>query len=41
MSTVDYVQFPLALIPYLIPPAVLVLGYWYFESTAAQFAEEL
>lgn len=41
LSTVDYVQWPLALLPYLIPPAVLVLGYWYFKSTAAQFAEEL
>jgi hypothetical protein len=38
---VDYVGWPLALIPYLIPPLVLVLGYWYFNSTAAQFAEEL
>jgi ABC-2 type transport system permease protein len=41
LSTVDYVQWPLALLPYIIPPAVLVLGYWYFKSTAAQFAEEL
>lgn len=41
MSTVDYVQWPLALIPYVIPPVILVLGYWYFESTAAKFAEEL
>jgi ABC-2 type transport system permease protein len=41
LSTVDYVGWPLALIPYLIPPLVLVLGYWYFNSTAAQFAEEL
>jgi ABC-2 type transport system permease protein len=41
LSTVDYVSWPLALIPYIIPPAVLILGYWYFKSTAAQFAEEL
>jgi ABC-2 type transport system permease protein len=41
LSTVDYVQWPFALLPYLIPPAVLVLGYWYFNSTAAKFAEEL
>ena len=41
LSTVDYVQWPLALFPYLIAPAVLVLGYWYFNSTAAKFAEEL
>ena len=41
MSTFDYVHFPLGLIPYIIPPAVLILGYWYFESTAAKFAEEL
>jgi ABC-2 type transport system permease protein len=40
-STVDYVQFPLALLPYLIPPIVLVAGYLYFESAAAKFAEEL
>jgi ABC-2 type transport system permease protein len=41
LSTVDYVQWPFALLPYLIPPVVLVLGYWYFNSTAAKFAEEL
>ncbi len=41
LSTVDYIQWPFALIPYVIPPLVLVLGYWYFESTAAKFAEDL
>lgn len=41
MSTADYVHWPLALIPYIIPPIVLIAGYWYFESTAAKFAEEL
>jgi ABC-2 type transport system permease protein len=41
LSTHDYVQFPFFLIPYLIPPIALFVGYWYFESTAAKFAEEL
>lgn len=41
LSTVDYVPMPLALLPYLIPPVVLVVGYWYFNSAAAKFAEEL
>lgn len=41
LSTADLVQWPLALLPYLIPPVVLVAGYWYFESAAAKFAEEL
>jgi ABC-2 type transport system permease protein len=41
LSTADLVSWPLALLPYLIPPVVLVAGYWYFESAAAKFAEEL
>jgi ABC-2 type transport system permease protein len=41
LSTGDLVSWPLALLPYLIPPIVLVAGYWYFESAAAKFAEEL
>ncbi|MGA7912797.1 MAG: ABC transporter permease [Candidatus Dormiibacterota bacterium] len=41
LSTVDYVHWPLALLPYLIPPAIFVVGYLYFESAAAKFAEEL
>lgn len=41
LSTVDYVPMPLALLPYLIPPVVLIVGYWYFNSAAAKFAEEL
>jgi ABC-2 type transport system permease protein len=40
-STTDLVHGPLALLPYLIPPVVLVAGYLYFESAAAKFAEEL
>jgi len=32
---------PLWLVPYLLPLALLALGYWYFERTAAQFAEEI
>jgi len=35
------VPWPFALIPYLIPVALLVIGYWYFEAAAAKFAEEL
>ncbi len=41
LSTSDLVGWPLALLPYLIPPIVLVAGYLYFESAAAKFAEEL
>jgi ABC-2 type transport system permease protein len=41
LSTVDYIPWPFALIPYVIPPLVLALGYWYFEAAAAKFAEDL
>ena len=41
LSTSDYVGWPWALLPYLIPPVVVVAGYFYFESAAAKFAEEL
>jgi ABC-2 type transport system permease protein len=37
----EIVHWPLLLIPYLFPFVLLALGYWYFESAAARFAEEL
>jgi ABC-2 type transport system permease protein len=41
MSSGEIVHWPLLLIPYLIPLVLLAVGYWYFESAAARFAEEL
>lgn len=32
---------PASLVPYLLPFVVLLAGYWYFESAAASFAEEV
>jgi ABC-2 type transport system permease protein len=40
-SAVDLLPSPVFLVPYLIPVVILVIGYWYFEATAAKFAEEL
>lgn len=34
-------HWPLLLVPYLFPLAVFVVGYRYFESAAASFAEEI
>jgi ABC-2 type transport system permease protein len=40
-SAADLLPWPLFLIPYLIPVVIVAIGYWYFEATAAKFAEEL
>jgi ABC-2 type transport system permease protein len=37
----DVLGWPLAIVPYILPPLLLVIGYRYFESAAAKFAEEL
>ena len=40
-SVAQLLPMPLALVPYVVPFVLLALGYWYFERTAARFAEEL
>jgi ABC-2 type transport system permease protein len=41
LNSGEILHWPFLLIPYLAPLLLLVVGYWYFESAAAQFAEEL
>jgi len=41
LTTSGLVHAPLLLVPYLVPVLLLGLGYWYFESAAARFAEDL
>jgi ABC-2 type transport system permease protein len=40
-SAIDLLPWPVVLVPYLVPLIILAAGYWYFEATAAKFAEEL
>lgn len=40
-TVTDILPWPLAAVPYLIPLLLVILGYWYFEASAARFAEEL
>ena len=41
MTVTQLLPLPLALFPYLVPVVLVVAGYWYFQSTASKFAEEL
>jgi ABC-2 type transport system permease protein len=41
VTSADVLHWPLFLVPYLLPLALLVIGYRYFESAAASFAEEI
>jgi ABC-2 type transport system permease protein len=41
VSSADVLSWPLLLVPYLVPFVLLALGFRYFESAAAGFAEEL
>lgn len=34
-------QFPYFLIPYVLPIAIFSIGYWFFQKSAAKFAEEV
>lgn len=40
-TVTDILPWPFAAVPYLIPVLLVILGYWYFEASAARFAEEL
>jgi ABC-2 type transport system permease protein len=41
LTSAQVLHWPLLLVPYLLPVALLVIGYRYFESAAASFAEEI
>lgn len=41
LSTLSLVPLVFAIIPYLIPPALAIFGYIFFEKSAAKFAEEV
>ncbi len=41
LTTLGLVAFPVSLLPYLVPPLLVIAGYFFFESAAARFAEEI
>lgn len=41
LTTSEVIHSGFFLAPYLLPFIILAVGYWYFESAAAQFAEEI
>jgi ABC-2 type transport system permease protein len=41
VSSVDLLGWPLGIVPYVVPPLLLLVGFRYFEAAAARFAEEL
>jgi len=41
MTVTQLLPLPLSLFPYLVPVVLVVVGYWYFQSTASKFAEQL
>ena len=41
LSTIDIIHSPLVVVPYAIPVIVLLVGYFYFNAAAAEFAEQI
>jgi ABC-2 type transport system permease protein len=41
VTSMDVLRLPLSLIPYLIPPILVVIGWAYFMRSASRFAEEV
>lgn len=39
--TYEILPFPLNFVPYLLPLAVFIIGYWFFQRQASRFAEEI